>query len=840
MKSPTIATLFLALSCIALAPLHNAAAVESDNALQASPALMPYPQHIIHERGTFDLTGDTRIRIAGESTPLLEAALERFQQRLNRQRHLSLKLDKITSEKPKPEATEILIQLPQSQTSGALPRTLTQLQRKREKYQLYISPQQIKLSAGEPLGILRGLHTLSQLIHSESVPIPAVQIEDQPLYRWRGLMLDSVRHFFSVDTIKRQLDGMAAAKLNVFHWHLTDDQGWRLESPSYPRLHQVASGGDYYTREQVRDIVAYAAARGIVVVPEIDMPGHASAIAVAYPELMSAPGPYKPEDRWGVHTPLLNPANPEVLKFAERILTEVAELFPFEYIHIGGDEVNPEHWQNNPEIQTYMAEYQLDTPQDLHNHFNQQLATILRKLNRRMIGWDEILHPDLEQEIAVQSWRGPDALADTARAGHPAILSTGFYLDQPQYTGYHYRNRIAPQAAPTLPLSEDGTWQQWAFEFPRKRGSAISGQLALFSSAGKMTQGFITFSGKRPQSLTDLQELGPLTRFTVDTWMGPLSARLQLGNTQLSGNFLVGNAPYQVTGDLLNSGKASNAPAVHSADTALTNEQQENILGGEAALWAEMVGEHNIDLRLWPRTFAVAERLWSGQIAHDENDLYRRMEAVEQWAASALPLQHRQQQQQALAQLLSPELVEAGINLSAILEPAHYYHRHHEKSAHATYSRRDPLNLFADSLPVESLALREFRSLGQSLTLNPGESADWKIFQRGLLHLWRGAQAAEQILATLPQSQRSEEIQKIAGLAILQAELGFEIVNRYSDKRRYRRDEEIVVREKLERLKGMHHEVVFPAATVLEQLCDLLQYSDMAPTKITEKESTDV
>ncbi|WP_226663546.1 beta-N-acetylhexosaminidase [Microbulbifer aggregans] len=840
MKVPSLTTLLLTLSCSALVPFNKATALESDTQQQAPLALMPYPQKSLRKSGDFDLTRDTQIRIVGDSTPLLDAAIERFQQRLYRQRSLTLPVGNAISATPGPEATEILIELPQFRASRALPKTLLELQREREKYQLHISPQKITLRAGEPLGILRGLHTLSQLVGSEAGPIQAVQIEDQPVYRWRGLMLDSVRHFLSIDTIKRQLDGMAAAKLNVFHWHLTDDQGWRLESPSYPRLHQVASGGDYYTRDQVREIVAYAAARGIVVVPEIDMPGHASAIAVAYPELMSAPGPYKPEDRWGVHTPLLNPANPQVLEFAETILTEVAELFPFEYIHIGGDEVNPEHWQNNPQIQTYMAEYQLSTPQDLHNHFNLQLAAILRRLNRRMIGWDEVLHPDLDKEVAVQSWRGPDALADTARAGHPAILSTGFYLDQPQYTAYHYRNRITPPDTPAHPRSEDDIQQQWAFEFPRKRGSAISGQLTLFSTGGKVTRGSITFSGKRSQPLMNISQHGPLTRFSSDTWMGPLSARLQLDGQQLSGNFLVGNAPYRVSGEFLKSANISNAPEVHGAKTAMTRAQRENILGGEAALWAEMVDEHNIDLRLWPRTFAVAERLWSGQIARDEDDLYQRMEAAEQWAASALPLQHRQQQQQALAQLLSSELVEAGLNLSAVLEPAHYYHRHHEKSAHATYSRRDPLNLLADSLPVESLALREFRNLGQSLTLNPKQNTDWKILQRSLLHLWRGAQAAEQILTALPQSQRGEDIQKIAELAILQSELSFEIVSRYSDQRPFSHDEEIAAREKLDRLKGMHHEIVFPAVPVLEQLCDLLQYSTTAPTKITKEESTDV
>src|SRR5690606_2809463 len=214
-------------------------------------------------------------------------------------------------------------------------------------------------------------------------------------FPWRGALIDASRHFFSIQTLKRQIDAMAAAKLNVFHWHLTDDQGWRMESKTFPLLQQKASGGKYYTQQEIRELVDYAWQRGIHVLPEIDMPGHVSALALAYPELMSAPGPYQAEERWGVHKPTLNPANREVYIFVEKLFTEVAALFPFAYIHIGGDEVDTEHWLNNPAIKTFMQEQQLADQHALQAYFNRRVADILAQHQRKMIGWDEIQHPDL-------------------------------------------------------------------------------------------------------------------------------------------------------------------------------------------------------------------------------------------------------------------------------------------------------------------------------------------------------------------------------------------------------------------------------------------------------------
>ncbi|TLM74439.1 beta-N-acetylhexosaminidase [Microbulbifer harenosus] len=831
----TIKNIFFSSWCALLPLVVFAADGESD--MDSLPALMPYPQQLTPHSAApeFILSGNSALCFRNSPSNRLRAAEARFRRRTERQTGISLNAA-TRCDTPCVAGNISVVEL--AVTSEDAPSTLGELSRAGDAYQLEINPQRITLSADFEVGILRGLQTLSQLLgiqRANAASLQPMTINDRPRFRWRGLMLDSARHFFSVDTIKRQLDGMAAAKLNVLHWHLTDDQSWRLQSHAYPRLHETAPGGNFYTREQVADIVAYAFDRGIVVVPEIDMPGHASAIGVAYPELMSAPGPYTPEDHWGVHKPLLNPANPAVYTFAEKVFAEVAELFPFEYVHIGGDEVNPEHWEANAEIQRFMQTRQLPDSRALHNFFNRRLSEILAGLDRKMIGWDEILHPGLAPDAAVQSWRGPDALGDIARAGHNAILSTGFYLDQPQYTGYHYRNAIIPESLEFTDVQPGEQWQTWQFSAPRKRGSPVSGTFTLIESRDGELRGVMKFSGKTPQRLRGVKRAGPYTHFSLDTWMGPLRARLRLNNKTLSGEFVVGNAPYHPVGEQIGGTQAEHeAPVFSGAQHGLTDVQVENILGGEAALWAEMVDEHTIDLRLWPRTFAVAERLWSGEDLQDEAFLYRRLPVIDRWAEAALGLQHRSQQAAALHHLFPKSLQSQALAFSAVLEPAHYYHRHHEKSVHETYSRRDPLNRFADSLPVESIALRELRALAESLPRDPTSAIDVESLQPGLLHLWRAgvaAQSLRQHAEALP-----ADIRKLADLVDQQMELGFLITARFVERQPFTPNEEVAVRAQIASLKGMHGEVVLPAVYVLERFMDRLQYSGPGVNNNTDKQ----
>jgi hexosaminidase len=309
-----------------------------------------------------------------------------------------------------------------------------------ESYSLTMTQRQARLAAPNPLGILRGLETFWQLMRFEGKKqvVPCVTIRDHPRFRWRGLLIDVGRHWQPREVIRRNLDGMAAAKLNVLHWHLTEDQGFPIESKKFPRLHQLGSNGGYYTQEDVKQLVAYARERGIRVVPEFDMPGHVTSWLVGYPELASAPGPYQIAQTFEIKDPSFDPTREEVYQFIDAFLAEMTSLFPDEYLHIGGDEVTGKQWESNPQIRTFMSSHQLNNKHDLQAYFNLRLSKIVLGHGKKMIGWDEILHPDLPKTVVVQSWRGPLALAEAAKSGYDGILSHGYYLDLIQTAAYHY------------------------------------------------------------------------------------------------------------------------------------------------------------------------------------------------------------------------------------------------------------------------------------------------------------------------------------------------------------------------------------------------------------------
>jgi hexosaminidase len=296
---------------------------------------------------------------------------------------------------------------------------------------------------------MRGLETLQQLVQSDATGyfVPAVSIRDTPRFRWRGLMIDCGRHFMPVDVIRRTLDGMAAVKLNVFHWHLSEDQGFRIESRAFPRLAGLGSDGLFYTQEQAREIVAYARDRGIRVVPEFDIPGHTSAWFVGYPDLASAPGPFHIEREFGVFDPVMDPTRESTYKFLDTFIGEMAAIFPDHFMHIGGDENNGVQWKANPRIRAFMREHNLQDTAALQNHFNRRLLKILEKHGKHVIGWDEILNPDLPKDIVVQSWRGFDSLATGARNGYSSILSAGYYLNLMSTAAAHYMVDPLPQAS---------------------------------------------------------------------------------------------------------------------------------------------------------------------------------------------------------------------------------------------------------------------------------------------------------------------------------------------------------------------------------------------------------
>ena len=309
-----------------------------------------------------------------------------------------------------------------------------------ESYTLDVTPSGAELKAPTTLGVMRGLQTFLQLVQitPQGFAVPAVSIEDRPRFPWRGLMIDSARHFMPMEVLKRNLDGMAALKLNVFHWHLSDNQGFRVESRKFSRLHEKGSDGLYYTQDQVREIIAYARDRGIRVIPEFDMPGHSTAWFVGYPDLASGPGPYSIERKWGVFDPAMDPTRESTYKFLDAFIGEMAALFPDKFFHIGGDEVNGKQWDANPKIQEFMRAHFLKNDADLQAYFNTRIQKIVSKHGKYMEGWDEILRPDLPKNIVIQSWRGQKSLADAARQGYRGLLSSGYYLDLNYPASAHY------------------------------------------------------------------------------------------------------------------------------------------------------------------------------------------------------------------------------------------------------------------------------------------------------------------------------------------------------------------------------------------------------------------
>jgi len=339
-----------------------------------------------------------------------------------------------------------------------------------ESYELTVTGSGAKITAPTPLGALHGLQTFLQLaqITPTGFAVPAVTIKDQPRFPWRGMLIDVSRHFIPIDVLKRNLDGMEAVKMNVMHWHLSDDQGFRAESKKFPKLTGMGSEGKFYTQEEIRDLLAYAHDRGIRVIPEFDTPGHSRSWFVGYPELASNPGPFTVENENGASS-VTDPTREETYKFMDKFVEEMGKLFPDQFFHIGGDEVDPKYWDSNPKIQAFKEAHAMKTDADLQAYYNQRLEKILARHHKTMVGWDEILHPDLPKDIVVQSWRGQQSLAAAAQQGYRGLLSYGYYLDLMWPTSRHYATdpmsgaaaNLTPEQKKLILGGESCQWAEW-------------------------------------------------------------------------------------------------------------------------------------------------------------------------------------------------------------------------------------------------------------------------------------------------------------------------------------------------------------------------------------------
>lgn len=310
-----------------------------------------------------------------------------------------------------------------------------------ESYNIKVTSDKITIHSKTDVGALRALSTLLQLVthNSSHYYVPGVIIKDAPRFVWRGLMIDVARHFQPVAVLKRNLDAMAFVKLNVFHWHLTDDQGFRVQVKSHPLLHQKGSDGLYYTQEQIKDVVAYASNLGIRVVPEFDVPGHATSWLAAYPEIGSKDDTtYQIERNSGIFDPTMDPTNPKTYAIIEDVFTEMAALFPDTYFHIGGDENKGKHWDENKKIETFKQEHGFKTNHELQNYFNVKVLAVLKKHDKIMMGWEEILQSDLPQEVVIHSWQGEKSLINAITKGYKTVLSKGYYIDLVKSVEEHY------------------------------------------------------------------------------------------------------------------------------------------------------------------------------------------------------------------------------------------------------------------------------------------------------------------------------------------------------------------------------------------------------------------
>lgn len=770
------ATLALLISGMMMAPTSMAMAPNTDL------VLMPYPQSVTLQEGKVALDQNFSIFIKGYDSPRVAFNAKRTMERLYRQTGLSMLNWQAKSEK---EATLVI-------DIANAPSSAIQNIDSDESYRLTITNGQIQLSAPESYGAFHGLETFLQLVTTDATGyfVPAVSIVDKPRFKWRGVSYDTARHFIELPVILRQLDAMASAKMNVFHWHIWDDQGIRIQLENYPRLWQVTADGDYYSKDDIRKVVAYARNLGIRVIPEISLPGHASAVAHAYPQLMSGLGEqsYPQQRGWGVFEPLMDPTNPELYTMLASVFDEVVELFPDEYFHIGGDEPNYQQWRDNPKIQAFIKQHQLDGERGLQSYLNTQVEKMLNERGKKITGWDEIWHKDLPKSIVIQSWQGHDSIGRAAKEGFQGLLSTGYYLDQPQPTSYHYRNDPMPKGITVddqLHQGEKFVTYDWVK--PRNKGGPRKGNLTIIEGQDGKVRAFTDYNGKSREEVYVLEYVpGVKFRGHFDNFMSYTEFNYQFSGDQLKeGSYQrIGNVRWPTTGTLVASSDsiANTIPEPNGGYPAqLSKEQEPLILGGEITIWGENLDSMTIEQRLWPRSYAIAERLWSSETLTDEASMYRRMRALDGWSEISLGLRHNADARVMMQRLANGADVAPLLMLAQYVEPAQYYARHWEKwistpNKGDLYNQYERLNRFADALPVESYATYEMETWVANLTLAAGD-ADQQSLQQLANQYQMAKFAAQQSRAIFAANVASVNSVSIADATVEVADLGLLLVD---------------------------------------------------------------
>ncbi|RZL15961.1 MAG: beta-N-acetylhexosaminidase, partial [Hymenobacter sp.] len=440
MSKKLLAALAAVLSLGGLAPAHGQQTAPSP----AGIAIIPQPVRLVPGTGSFAITPATKIYVGPKNDELRRIG-----------QSLSEEIGRATGVTP-----PVVAAAPGKQGTGYIQLTLAQPVDTlgTEGYTLSVQPTRVVVAARQPQGLYLGTQTIRQLLPAQRTPgasLPAVEVADKPRYSWRGMHLDVSRHFFPVEFVKQYIDYLALHKMNTFHWHLTDDQGWRIEIKKYPQLTSVGGYregtlighygakvpeydnvryGGFYTQEQVKEVVKYAQDRYITVVPEIEMPGHALAALTAYPALSCTGGPFKVGQTWGVYDDIFCAGNEQTFAFLQDVLTEIMPLFPSKIVHIGGDEAPKTRWKTCPKCQARIKAEHLKDEHELQSYFVQRMEKFVNAKGKTIMGWDEILEGGLAPNAAVMSWRGMEGGTAAAKQKHQVVMTPGefVYFDHAQ------------------------------------------------------------------------------------------------------------------------------------------------------------------------------------------------------------------------------------------------------------------------------------------------------------------------------------------------------------------------------------------------------------------------
>jgi hexosaminidase len=642
--------------------------------------LMPLPAQVKPGTGELLINNGFGVTLEGYQEPRLERAKQRFLNMLSRETGIPL-------------WREAALNKPLFFIKTTGPSAAVQQVDEDESYHLQITANEVHLEAANPLGVLHGLQTFLQLVRisPQGFAVPAMTIDDQPRFPWRGLMLDVSRHFQPLAVVYRTLDGMEAVKLNVFHWHLSDDQGFRVESKKFPLLQEKGSDGLFYTQEEIRAVIEYARDRGIRVVPEFDMPGHTTAWFVGYPDIASGLGPYQIERKWGIFDPAMDPTRDSTYKWLDTFIGEMTSLFPDSYFHVGGDECNGKAWDANPRIQEFMKARGLKDNNALQGYFSAQVQKIVTRHKKIMVGWDEVLQPGTPKDVVIQSWNGPQFVGKAVRGGNRALLSAGYYIDLNLTAAEHYA--------------------------------------------------------------ADPEGDGPST---------------------------------------------------------LSSEERKRILGGEATMWSEFTTPENIDSRIWPRTAAIAERLWSPRDTRDVASMYARLAIISQHLNN-YGLEHNSSYPAMLSRMTGePDPLPLRV-LGDVMQPPRHYDRENLRS----YDAFTPLNRLVDAIPPESDTARQFLDMVNRIVAGTATSEDWEQAQEWLV-LWRDNDT--QLQPLLVRSELTEELKPVSTSLREVSQAGLDAIGYLREHKSApadRRDRQLAFLKTAEKPQAVLLNMIAPAVTKL-------------------------